>query len=195
MYQPYSVFCCSWSGCKSISSFPLSRFLFFSFLLQQRKNFWSAAGKSGQRLRIRRQHWKSFPTSAVWKDSCWEACLCMARKTSSLHLDWLVFYCSLVTSWCRRTKGFILIIPQINLPCLQVTVTRETIQSEIQTYLLPQWKLNFVLTLFCSSLDPPEQPPDVHPQLPEQSVEHHGEPQNWSLRSEGCEGRPGTQRK
>lgn len=116
---------------KSISSFPLSRF----FLLQRRKNFWSAAGKSGQRLRIRRQHWKSFPTSAVWKDSCWEACLCMARKTSSLHLDWLVFYCSLVTSWCSRTKGFTLIIPQINLPCLQVTVTRETIQSEIQTYL------------------------------------------------------------
>lgn len=70
--------------------FQVSHCLVF-FLLQRRKNFWSAAGKSGQRLRIQRQHWKSFPTSAVWKDSCWEACLCMARKTSSLHLDWLVF--------------------------------------------------------------------------------------------------------
>lgn len=49
--------------------------------LQQRKNSWSAAEKSGQELRTQRQLWKNCPTSAVWRGSCCEASQCMARRT------------------------------------------------------------------------------------------------------------------
>lgn len=58
--------------------------------LQRRKNFWSAAERSGRRLRTQRQPWKSCPTSVVWRGSCCEACPCMAKRTSSLLLDWFV---------------------------------------------------------------------------------------------------------
>lgn len=59
--------------------------------LQRRKNSLSAAERSGQRRRTQRQPWKSCPTSAAWRGSCCEACLCMAKRTSSLLLDWFVF--------------------------------------------------------------------------------------------------------
>ena len=48
--------------------------------------------------------------------------------------------------------------------------------------------LLFLMSVFfvCLFSDSSQQPPDVHPQLPERGVEHHGEPQNRSLWPEGC---------
>lgn len=53
------------------------------------------------------------------------------------------------------------------------------------------------LLFVCFSLspDPPQQPLDVHPQLPERGVEHHGKPQDRGLRPESCGGGSGAHRK
>lgn len=68
--------------------------LHFWTLFKLRKNSWSAAERSGLRLRTLKPPWESCQTSAAWKGSCCEACPCMEKRTSSLLLDWSV-YC-----WC-----------------------------------------------------------------------------------------------
>lgn len=68
--------------------------LHFWTLFKLRKNSWSAAERSGPRLRTPKLPWKSCQTSAAWKGSCCEACPCTEKRTLSLLLDWSV-YCYL----------------------------------------------------------------------------------------------------
>ena len=105
-------------------------FLNLDWFPQRRKNSWSAAERNGQRRRTRRLLWKSCPTSAVWRGSCCEACPCMARRTSSLPLDWWVLLLKvLIIGWkCRKEYRSVVTFVELNefkIICYPITLSDE----------------------------------------------------------------------